>query len=101
MESDQSAIAGDPDLIKAGDNVDHPADHHRVDGVVTAGDPHEVVPAEPDSAGMRERRFDRRQGQHRGPVLIDQIERSRAQRPNLPLIRGSLLQRALSRYVNR
>src|SRR5215211_7283603 len=45
-------------LVQASVDLDHPADHRRVDGVVVAGNTDVVVPAQPHPTAMPESRRD-------------------------------------------
>jgi len=67
------ALSVDDHLVQASVDLDHPADHRRVDGVVVAGNTDVVVPTQPHPTSMPEGRCDRRQRQHRRPVNLDQL----------------------------
>lgn len=76
MGSDEPAVVADLDAGQVGVDVDEPADDVRVDGVVVAVDAHVVVPSQPDPVDPPERRGDRRKGQHRHPIGVEQVDRA-------------------------
>src|SRR5665648_817976 len=69
VRSDLGPRAGGDHFTQARVDLDEPADHRRVDRVVVAGDPHVVVPAQPDPGGLPDRGRHRRQSAHRRDIL--------------------------------
>ena len=73
---DQPSFVADLDPGQVGGDVDEPADHRGVDGVVAAVDADVVVASQPDPVDPPDRRRDRRQRQHRRPVGVEQVDRA-------------------------
>ncbi len=84
MACDDATTDADCDVLQIGHHVDHVTDRGWVDGVVAAGDSDAVVPAQPDPQVVPYGRWDRRQGEHRGAVLLEQVHRPSPQHPHLP-----------------
>jgi len=59
MQPDQAALESDTDLIQVGEDLDHPTDRGRVDGVIVAERPNVVVPGQPDPEPQPGRRAQR------------------------------------------
>ena len=87
MVSHETPVEADPDPFQVGGDVDQPADRGRVDGVVDCVDADVVVPAQPDPFPPAHRRWHRRQRQHRGPIGVDQVDRSGLDGAHHPAVR--------------
>ena len=68
-------------------DVHEAADRGRVDGVIVRVDTDVVVASEPDATPPTQLQRDRGQGQHRGPVSIETIQRPHFDRPHDPGVR--------------
>ena len=77
---DEPTVETHPDPFQVSGDGDLAADRGRVDGVVVGVDAHVVVAAEPDLVRPADRRWDRRQRQHRCPVSVDEIDRAGLER---------------------
>nr|WP_282006101.1 hypothetical protein [Propioniciclava sinopodophylli] len=75
----------DLDAGQVGGDIDEPADHAGVDGVVVAVDADVVVASEPDPVDPAHRRWHRRQRQHRRPIGVEQLDRSCLDRAHDPV----------------
>lgn len=73
-------------LVQVGGDLDHGPDHGRVHLIVIAGHPHVVVPAQPHPGAVPDRRGDRWQREHRGPVGGDQFRQPGGDGPHPPCV---------------
>lgn len=87
VTGDDLAVANDCHRGERGLGLDEPADHPRVDRVVTRADTNVVVAGQTRPVAQPNRWCDRRQRQHRGVVGIDQLDRAAADRADRALIR--------------
>ncbi|ALL79349.1 hypothetical protein AD006_29110 (plasmid) [Pseudonocardia sp. EC080610-09] len=82
------AVADDCHRGERGRDLDEPADHPRVDRVVTRVDTDAVVAGQPSSVAQPDRWCDRRKRQHRGVVGVERLGRAAADRADRALVRS-------------
>jgi hypothetical protein len=85
--SHEPAVEADLHPVQVSAHIDHPPDRGRLHGVVAGVQADVVVAPEPDSFPPAQARRDRRQRQHPGTVVLDQVGRAALDRADLAGVR--------------